>query len=175
MAVRSAGRSGKADTTTISSMPDTNTGSNYDEHFEISQDLEKCEERGPPLDENVAKLFQNLLSKDINVEKLENLLEKLLPSENINGLKANKVNPEIWRQIAHQTKPFDVRLQNFQKLILKFLSVLSKTANTWYKHRSENDHTKLVALVYKLKKVVLDTAVLLDNANEDIWHIEGRK
>ena len=50
LAVHSAGRSGKADTTIISSMPDTNTGSTYDEYLnEISQDLKKCEERGSPL------------------------------------------------------------------------------------------------------------------------------
>ena len=81
---------------------------------------------------------------DINFEKLENLLKELL---HINGLKINKVNSEIWRQIAHQTKFFDLTLQNLQKLILKYLSVLCKTANTLYEHRSEKDFTKLVALV----------------------------
>ena len=56
------------------------------------QNLEKCEERGPPLNENIAKLVQNLVYNDINVEKLENLLKEVLPPENINGLEVNKVN-----------------------------------------------------------------------------------
>ena len=81
------------------------------------RDLEKCEERGPPLNENIARLFQNLVYNDKNVEKLENLLKKVLPPENINGLEAKKVNSEIWRQIAHKTKSFDLKLQNLQKLI----------------------------------------------------------
>ena len=96
---------------------------------EISQDLEKCKETGLPLNENIVKLFQNHVYNDINVGKLENFLKEVLPPENINELEADKVNSEIWRQIAHQTKSFDLKLQNLQKLILKSLSVLSKTAN----------------------------------------------
>ena len=104
LAVHGAGGSGQADTTVILSESDTNTGSTCDEYLsEISQDLEKCEERRPPLNKYIAKLFQNLVYIDINVEKLENLLKKVLPQENINGIEANKVNSEIWRQIAHQT------------------------------------------------------------------------
>ena len=104
LAVHGAGGSGQADTTVILSESDTNTGSTCNEYLsEISQDLEKCEERRPPLNKDIAKLFQNLVYIDINVEKLENLLKKVLPQENINGIEANKVNSEIWRQIAHQT------------------------------------------------------------------------
>ena len=96
LAVHDTGGSGQADTTVILSEPDTNTGSTYDKYLsEISQDLENCEERGPPLSENIAKLFQNLAYNDINVKKLENLLKEVLPPENINGIEANKVNSEI--------------------------------------------------------------------------------
>ena len=72
------------------------------------------------------------------------------------------MNSEIWGQIAHQTKSFDLKLQNLQKLILESLSVLSKTANTLYKHRSEKDLTKLAALVKATIKSFVDTAVFLD-------------
>ena len=78
----------------------------------ILQDLEKCEERGPPFNENIEKCFQNLVYNDISNEKLENLLKEVLPPENINGLDTNKVNSEIWGQKAHQTKSFDLKLQN---------------------------------------------------------------
>ena len=75
LAVHGADSSGQADATVISSKPDTNTGCTYDEYFnEILEDLEKYEERGPPLNEKIAKLFQNLVYNDINIEKLENLL-----------------------------------------------------------------------------------------------------
>ena len=68
-----------------------------------------------------------------------------MPLEDINRLEANKVNSESWEQVAHQTKSFDLKLQNLQKSILKSFSVLSKTANTLYEHLSEKDLTKLVA------------------------------
>ena len=176
LAVHGAGGSGQANTTVISSKPDTNTGSTYDEYFsEISQDLEKCEERGPCLNENIAQLFQNLVYNDINVEKLENLFKEVLPPENINGLEASKVNSEVWRQIAHQTKSFDLKLQNLQKIILKPLSVLNNTANTLYEHRPEKDLTKLVALVKATIKSCADTAVFLGKANEDILTFRREK
>ena len=78
------------------------------------------------------------------------------------------MNSEIWRQITHQTESFDLKLENFQKLILKSLSVLSKTANTLYEHRSEKDLTKLVALVKATIKSCADTAVFLVKATMDI-------
>ena len=176
LAVHGAGGSGQANTTVISSKPDTNTGSTYNEYLsKISQDLEKCEERGPPLNENIAKLFRNLVYNDINVEKLENLFKEVLPPENINGLEANKVNSEVWRQIAHQTKSFDLKLQNLQKIILKSLSVLNKTANTLYEHRSEKDLTKLVALVKATIISCADATVFLGKANEDILTFRREK
>ena len=118
--------------------------------------------RGPSVNENIAKLFQNFVYNNINIEKLENLLKEVLPPENITGLEANKMTSEIWQQIAHQTKSFDLKLQNLQKLILKSLPVLSKTANTLFEHRSEKDLTKLVALVKATIKSCADTAVLLE-------------
>ena len=56
----------------------------------------------------------------------------------------------------------------FAKLILKSLSVLSKTENTLYEHRSEKDLTKLVALVKATIKSCADTAVFLVKATMDI-------
>ena len=86
----------------------------------------------------------------------------------MNKLEANKENSEIWQQVAHQTKSFDLKLQNFQKLILKSLSLLGKTAHTLHEHMSEENFTKLVALVKASIKSCADTAVFLGKANEDI-------
>ena len=93
----------------------------------------------------------------------------------LNGLEANKVNSEIWQQTAHQTKSFDLKLQNVQKLILKSLSVLSKKASTLYEHRWEKDRTKLVALVKATIKNCADTAVFLGKANDDILTYQREK
>ena len=62
LAVHGVGSTGQADTTVISSKLGTNTGSTCDEYLnEILQGLEKCEERGPPLNENFAQPFQKLV------------------------------------------------------------------------------------------------------------------
>ena len=75
--------------------------------------------------------------------------------ENTNGLEPNKVNSKIWQQIAHQTKFFNLKLQNLRKLILKSLSVLNKTANTLYEQRQEKDLTELVAIEKNLFLIFL--------------------
>ena len=68
--------------------------------------------------------FKNLVYNDISVEKLENLLKEVLPPENLDGLEANKVNSEIRRKIAHQTKSLDLKSQNLHKTNFKiFISV----------------------------------------------------
>lgn len=169
MAVHRAGSSGQADTAIILSKPYTNTGSTYYEYLnKILEALEKYGKRGPSLNENIAKTFLNLVYNEINIKNRENRLKGVLSSENITGLEASKVNSEIWWQIAHQTKCFDLKLQNLQKSIFKYLSVSSKTPNTFYKHRSEKDLTKIVALVKATIKGCTDSAVFLGKANEDI-------
>ena len=56
--VHGAGISGQTDITVISSKPDNNTGSTYDEYLnEISEHLEKCEKRGPPLNVKYCKTY----------------------------------------------------------------------------------------------------------------------
>ena len=111
--------------------------------------------------------FKNLVYNDISVEKLENLLKEVLPPENLDGLEANKVNSEIRRKIAHQTKSLDLKSQNLQKLILKSLLVLSTTGKTLYEHRSEKALTTVVALIKATVKSCADPAVFLGKANED--------
>ena len=72
-------------------------------------------------------------------------------------------------------KSFDLKLQNSQKLILKSLSVLSKTANTLYEHSSEKELTKLAALVKATIKSCPNTALFLGKANEDALTYQREK
>ena len=72
-------------------------------------------------------------------------------------------------------KSFDLKLQNSQKLILKSLSVLSKTANTLYEHSSEKELTKLAALVKATIKSCANTALFLGKANEDALTYQREK
>ena len=118
--------------------------------------------------EKIASIFQNLIYNDINIEKHEVLLKETLPPENLDGLEPTRVNTVIWGKIAHQTKRFDLKLQNLQMLVLKSLSILSTTANKLYENRSENDLTKLISLIKSTIKCCADSAVFLGKANEDI-------
>ena len=69
-----------------------------------------------------------------------------MPPENVDILEATKVNFEIWKQIALQTKSLDKKKKKWKKLILKSLSLLSKVENNLYKQSSEIDLTELASL-----------------------------
>ena len=49
-----------------------------------------------------------------------------MPPENVDILEATKVNFEIWKQIALQTKSLAFKWKKWKRLILKSLSLLSK-------------------------------------------------
>ena len=87
---------------------------NSDEDYlnDFSLDYENMERKGPPLNQKLTKIFQDLIWNNTKPEKIENLLKSVLPPENIEGLEPNKVNIEIWRTISHQTKSADLKLQN---------------------------------------------------------------
>ena len=126
---------------------DTNSGTlcaneNSDEvHLNISFEYENIEEKGPPLNENLTKNFQDLIrkKKTENLKKIENLLKSVLPPENIEGLKPNKINIEIWRIISNQPKSAYLKLQNMQALVQKSFAVIANMADDLRKKRTEKD------------------------------------
>ena len=103
---------------------DTNSGTqcaneNNDEDYlnDISLEYENTERKGPPLNEKLTKIFQDLICSNTKPEKIEIVLRSVLRPEKIEGLEPNKV--KIWRTISHQTKSADLKLQNMEALMQK--------------------------------------------------------
>ena len=72
-----------------------NEKSDEDYLNDISLECENTEREGPPLNEKLTKIFQDLIWNNTKPEKIENLLKSVSLPENIEGLEPNKVNIEI--------------------------------------------------------------------------------
>ena len=70
----------------------------------ISQEFGKTDINGPPINEKLTNIFQDLTYGIFKVEKLEKLLNDIASPENMEGLEVNKVNDDVWTKIAHKTK-----------------------------------------------------------------------
>ena len=136
---------------------------NSDEDYlnDISLEYENIERKGPPLNQKLTKIFQDLIWNNTKPEKIENLLKSVLPPENIEGLEPNKVNIEIWRTISHQTKSADLKLQNMQALVQKSFAVIANMADDLYKNRTEKDEKVISQTIKDSIRKCADAAVFL--------------
>ena len=51
-------------------------------------EYENIEKKVPPLNEKLTKIFRDLIWNNTKPEKIENLLKRVLPPENIEGLES---------------------------------------------------------------------------------------
>ena len=98
LAVHGAGGSGQADTTDISSKVDRNKGSTYNEYFIR---FRKMWRKRASSKWKYCKTFTEPCIKWHKRRKTWKSWKGSIASSNINGLEANKVNCEIWRQKTH--------------------------------------------------------------------------
>ena len=131
----------------------------------ISLEYENIARKGPPLNEKLTKIFQDLIWNNTKPEKTENLLKSVLPPEIIEGLKPNKVNIEIWRTISHQTKSADLKLQNVQVLVQKSFAVIVNMTDDLYKNRAEKDEKDISQTIKDSIRKCADAAVFLGEIN----------
>ena len=150
---------------------------NSDEDYlnDISLEYENIERKGPPLNQKLTKIFQDLIWNNTKPEKIENLLKSVLPPENIEGLEPNKVNIEIWRTISHQTKSADLKLQNMQALVQKSFAVIANMADDLYKNRTEKDEKVISQTIKDSIRKCADAAVFLGKINQDILNLRREK
>ena len=98
LAVHGVGGSGQADTTDISSKLDRNKGSTYNEYFIR---FRKMWRKRASSKWKYCKTFTEPCIKWHKRRKTWKSWKGSIASSNINGLEANKVNCEIWRQKTH--------------------------------------------------------------------------
>ena len=137
----------------------------------ISLEYENIARKGPPLNEKLTKIFQDLIWNNTKPEKTENLLKSVLPPEIIEGLKPNKVNIEIWRTISHQTKSVDLKLQNVQVLVQKSFAVIVNMTDNLYKNRAEKDEKDISQTIKDSIRKCTDAAVFWGEINQDILNL----
>ena len=110
---------------------------------EVSQEFGKTDIKGPPINEKLTKIFEDLTYGIFKEKTLGKLLNDITSPENIEGLEVTKVNKEVWGKVPHKTKTFDIRFPHLQDLILKSLTVLSYMGNQFFENRLERDQAKI--------------------------------
>ena len=103
----------------------------YDDLLDDMYDeYEPTQKLGPPVNEKLCRIFQELIWGIHREEKMKDARENTLTPSNIKGLQVNRVNPEIWREMSHVTKTNDLKLQNLQALLLKSYDANNKRSRT---------------------------------------------
>ena len=89
-------------------------------------------QKGPPIDQQLANVFQDLAWGIFKQEKRDQVVSDTIPPENLESLDLTKVNKEVWLKICHGTKGFDLSFQELQDLILKSICIASNFSNKLY-------------------------------------------
>ena len=120
---------------------------NDEEEDELFQDLtheiECQEERGPPIHKNLEQILQDLLRGALKKEKLGKVVMETLSPPKLENLEKTLVNPEIWRKSSNKTNSTDLRLQEIQKLVLKYGTAVAKIMNLLYESKQNQEASML--------------------------------
>ena len=98
---------------------------------------------GIPIHKNLEKNLQDILWGVFKKEKLGKVVMDTLSPKNLQNLEKNLVNPEIWRKIYHKTNSTDLRLQEIQKLVLKYGIAVAKIMNLLYESKQNQEGSML--------------------------------
>ena len=128
----------------------------------------KVVQKGPPIDQRLANVFQDLAWGSFKQEKRDQVISGTIPPENLESLDVTKVNKEVWLKISHGTKSFDLSFQKLQDLILKSICITSNLANEFYGARSSS-REELTEINSKTIKKCADTAMLIGKLNYDLF------
>ena len=99
-------------------------------------------------------------------------MKSIFPPENI---EPNKVNVEIWRTTAHQSKSADLKLQNMQTLWQKFFAVIANMADDLSKNRTQKDKKVISQTIKDSIRKCADVTVFLGKVNQDILNLRREK
>ena len=140
----------------------------YDDLLDDMYDeYEPTQKLGPPVNEELCKIFQDLIWGIHKEEKMKDVSENILAPSNIKGLQVNRVNPEIWREMSHETKTNDLKLQRLQALLLKSMMLTTNAAEQLFCAKSSG--TSSVADIAKIAiKFCADSAMVLGQLNSDL-------
>ena len=98
---------------------------------------------GIPIHKNLEKHLQDILWGVFKKEKLGKVVMDTLSPKNLKKLEKILVDPEIWRKIYHKTNSTDLRLQEIQKLVLKYGIAIAKIMNLLYESKQNQEGSML--------------------------------
>ena len=153
-------------------------GSNYDEVSDeddlikdIENDFCSVEKTGEPIDNNLAKIINNVVLNPISKDKLLKKLDSHPRPENLNSLRVKKCNREIWSEMVQsKTRSKDLKIQKMQGCILKAVGVISKVTNSLIDLKNNKDvspnnfRSSLSSIVHECT----DSLALLSHVNSTI-------
>ena len=134
---------------------------------ELEQDYKKVVQKGPPIDQQLANVFQDLAWGIFKQEKWDQVISGTIPPENLESLDVTKANKELRLKISHGTKSFDLSFQKLQDLILKSICITSNLANELYSVRSSSKE-ELNEINSKGIQKCADAAMLIGKLSYDL-------
>ena len=81
----------------------------------VGTPTKKVVQKGPPIDQRLANVFQDLAWGIFKQEKWDQVISGTIPPENLESLDVTKVNKEVWLKISHGTKSFDLEINLHHK------------------------------------------------------------
>ena len=96
--------------------------------FPYEDVFKDTEDSGPKVNEGVAKRINSAGTKRPAKEQFSSI-QKYLPQENCNFLKAPRVNPELWDDLHDKMKRREYSFQSFQKNLIKGVTPVVQSAS----------------------------------------------
>ena len=123
------------------------------------------EQPGPPLkDKNLVTLVTDMLEKDLSADALTQKMNRYNRPENIKGLNIMKINKPLWKKVSPDTKNRDLKVQAFQKILLKSMVPITQILDQLLESKVQNVPIDTGSTLQK----TLDAMSLLCQVNRDI-------
>ena len=117
------------------------------------------------LDSELSQLVKELLSKGMNREARDDLIDKFPTPSNCNRLDIVRVNPEIFNSVREEIKTDDVMLQKAQKPLLKGIAAVARILDYYMKAEKGK---KPLPTSESVMKTLSDSISLLSDASHKI-------
>lgn len=91
---------------------------------ELEASLTEDDKQGPPITQKLADIATKRWGKKLEPDQVKSLLAKHEVPENCPGLRAPRVNLEVWHELNSLRRTADLRLHNTQKSMLKAMSAV---------------------------------------------------
>ena len=101
-----------------------------DDFQNFVMEFSTSEKTGPPINDDLAKIVNTLLSDKLSKLKIDELTEKYSRPENCEYLVAPKTNKAVWNQLRENSKKADMGLQKCQQFFMGSVYAILQACNS---------------------------------------------